>query len=38
MEAPENGGPAGLPALAAVAIIALFVVLSITTYLLLSAQ
>ena len=38
MEAPDNGGPEALPALAAVAIIALFVVLSITTYLLLSAQ
>ena len=36
MEAPDNDGPAALPALAAVGIIALFVALSIATYLLLS--
>jgi len=36
MEAPENGGPAALPAFAAVGIITLFVALSIATYLLLS--
>jgi hypothetical protein len=36
MEAPDNSGPAALPALVAVGIIALFVALSIGTYLLLS--
>jgi len=36
MEASDNGGPAALPALAAVGIISLFVALSIATYLLLS--
>jgi len=36
MEAPDNSGPAALPAFAAVGIIALFVTLSIATYLLLS--
>jgi len=36
MEAPDNSGPAALPAFAAVGIIALFVALSIATYLLLS--
>ena len=38
MEAPDNGGPAALPALAAVGIITVMVLISIGAYLFLSAQ